>query len=1274
MGLCYSKNRILFALVFVLIIFGLFTGNSADAQVVTNGSVTGAPAQNNGINAGNAPGWTGCGFSPDLCDLGLPSYVAGSQVPASASPDGGTWLGMADVGSAPCECAQTTITGLTVGTTYDLCFWGANFGAGTGIFSSTPATPTVTVGAFTQTYNIPLLANVWTQYVLTFTATATTENLVVNHCHPNSNWAYASLDGFVVNSVGSCSTPCSFNTLMVNVSACNPNSTYVVYGNVTFTNPPVTGTLTITDGCSGLDTVINAPFISPLNWSVSGNPTGTGNCDVTAVFSADPACTINLGPSNLYSQVAPCGCVANIGTFNTSITPNNGQTPNILCFGDQFTINSNGDNIDPDPALAPPGPPYNPGIGYLIYSCPPTIALVPSNVFPNDNITNDPCFVGLVGFGNSFNDVNILGGPSFGGPWTNNTIYYVPITFYDTISGTYSYVNTTMPCYSMGQPYAVQYLTQITTAAVPDCQTGSVTVMVTGGLPEADGSLYTASNLLPATASFVNTTATHGGNIDINGLQNGDMYSFDIVDLNGCPVTVTGGPFIGLPTANAGVDDTTCTLTYNLNAVASFGTGTWTGAGVFGNPNAATTTVTVAAPGTLTFTWTEDNTSGCISTDNVTITFNILSIPNTPTNPLCNGGNDGQIVLAPQGGVSPYTYQWDAAANNQITNPATNLAAGSYMVTVTDNFGCFLDSTYTLTEPLPFTFTTDSVNANCGNPDGSATVVGFAGGTAGYTYDWGAGPVVSNTLTNLVPGPYIVTVADVYGCDTTFTITVGNNAPFTASITAFTNVTCNGLADGTATGDGSDPFATYSFLWDAAAGNQTTQMATGLGAGTYMVTVTDPATSCIDTVSVIITEPPALTVSAGADITICTSGNANLSALGGGGSPGYTYFWDNGLGVGQTHNVSPAIQTTYIVTVTDDSNCTTTDSVIVFVSPPLIVTASADDSICPGDPIAISVIASNGGFGVPPVYSYSWNNGPNSQSQTVTPGTTTTYIVTLTDGCSPAVSDSVTIVVNSLPIVNFLADTLGLCESPQQSFTFYNQTSPNGGITSWTFGDGNGASGDIVSHAYANPGSYDITLTVTGINGCTDFSTKFGYVSVFANPVANFSMDPTPASMFDPTVNFFDLSYNNIVGWTWNIGGLDTSILQNPSYIFPEDTGHYLIVLTVVDVNGCVDTTSGTAIVIGEYGIYVPNAFTPDGDGLNEGFFPNGFGIADDDYTFMIFDRWGEIIFESHKKFEPWNGTYKGEIVQNGVYVWKLFFTDINGKQHIELGHTSVIR
>ena len=1050
------------------------------------------------------------------------------------------------------------------------------------------------------------------------------------------------------------------------------NGFYYLNGTVSFNNPPGAGTLTVSynDGASTIDTVINAPFTSPENWSITA-PANGNPYTITVYFSGFPTCAVVTTGSAPQS----CGCVANVGTFNTAITPNNGQNPYQLCFGDQFTLTSNGDNVDPDDIFSGP---YNPGIGYLIYSCPPTIATVPSNTFPHDNITNDPCFVGVVGFGNSFNDVNNLGAPSYAGAWTNNTIYYVPITFYDTIGLLYSNVFAgNLPCYSMGQPYAVQYLTDITTVAVPDCQDSSVTVTVTGGLPEADGSLYTASNLLPANASFVNNTCTHGGNIVINGLQNGDMYSFDIVDANGCPSTVTGGPFVGLPNANAGVDDTSCTLTYNLNAIVSFGTGAWTGpAGVvFAPANSPNATVTVPAAGIYNFTWTEDNGGGCTSSDIITVTFNLLSIPNTPTNPLCNGGNDGQIILAPQGGVAPYTYQWDAAAGNQITNPATNLSAGTYTVTVTDAFGCFLDSTYILTEPIPFTYTTGTINANCGAADGEASVVGFAGGTAGYTYDWGAGPQPSNILTNLTPGPYTVTVADANGCDTTFTITVGNNAPFTALITGSTNASCNGVADGTATADG-NPAAAYTYQWDAAAGNQVTQTATGLGAGTYTVTVTDPATGCIDDTTITITEPPALTVNAGTDVTICTGGNTNLSATGAGGAPGYTYAWDNGLGAGQNHNVSPAAQTTYIVTVTDANNCTAVDAVIVSVSPPLAVVASADDSICPGFPANISALATAGsGNGGP--YTYTWSNGLGvGQNQTVSPATTTTYYVTVSDGCtSPDAVDSVTIYVKPLPNVDFLANMFSACEDPQEVFTFYNQTTPAGGILYWDFGDGSvSLAGDTVSHVYSNPGSYDVILSVTGLNGCRNSTTKPNYVTVHPNPTADFTSNPNPASMFDPSIDFFDQSYSNIVSWAWDIGGLDSSIIQNPTYLFPEDTGNYVVTLTVVDVNGCTATVSNIATVLGEFGIYVPNAFTPDGDGINDGFFPNGFGITQDDYTFMIFNRWGEVIYESYKTFEPWDGTYKGKLVQNGVYVWKLKFKDINGKSHNRIGHVTIVK
>lgn len=160
------------------------------SQVVTNGSVTGAPAANSGINSGNAAGWSVCAFSPDLCNTTFPSYSGNSQVARVASPDGGTWLGIAALG----ECAQTTITGLVPGVSYNLRFCGANFGTAA-LFNGSPAAPVITVvGGASVTLSIPQVANTWNPYQLIFTATAATMTLQCSI--PNGSNAYASLDGF----------------------------------------------------------------------------------------------------------------------------------------------------------------------------------------------------------------------------------------------------------------------------------------------------------------------------------------------------------------------------------------------------------------------------------------------------------------------------------------------------------------------------------------------------------------------------------------------------------------------------------------------------------------------------------------------------------------------------------------------------------------------------------------------------------------------------------------------------------------------------------------------------------------------------------------------------------------------------------------------------------------------------------------------------------------------------------------------------------------------
>ena len=1045
-------------------------------------------------------------------------------------------------------------------------------------------------------------------------------------------------------------------------------------------------------------TTVNNPstFLSGPTTVYASVSDGTCSDTASVYLVIDPLPTaIDQTPATLCEDIAGSGTVSNIDLTALNTAIDGGTSTTISWFSDPTASNA---IVNPSAATV-----TNNQIFYALITngnCFDTATVTYTVIaLPDANAGLDDTSCTLT--------YNLNATPSLGiGSWSGPA----GINFGNTASPTSLISATTPGTYQLiwtedngngcidADTVNITLLTPIATSVIEDCTNNSATITITNGLPEIDGSLYTASNLLPATANFVNTTATHNGTITINGLLNGNTYSFDIIDGNGCTATFNGGPYVSRPASNAGVDDTSCTLTYNLNATPSSGIGSWSGpAGItFGNTTSPTSSVSTATAGTYQLIWTENN-GGCIRADTINITFNILSVPNTPTNPTCFGSTNGQIILAPQsnGGATTHSYQWDAAANNQITNPATNLTAGAFTVRVTDGFGCFVDSTFTLTQPQDFTFTTDSSNSNCGLPDGWATVVNFAGGAGPYTYDWGTGPTTNDSLLNLIPGVYTVTVTDAVlpvGCDTTFSITVGNNPPWSASITNPVNVSCNGFTDGTATANGSDPLVAYTYLWDAAAKNQTTQTATNLGAGSYLVTVTDPNTGCTDTTSVTITQPTMVTITAN-PVNICLGQTANLTATGanGNGAP-YSYDWDNGAFIGSPYSVTPGVTTTYAVFTTDVDGCPSLPiNVDVIVSQPLTVTVDLDQTICFGESTSFSASTTPGsGNGGP--YTYSWDNGlPNGANQNISPIVTTTYTVTLDDGCTtPVATAQITVTVNPLPVVDFTVDDQNACEGTNQLFTFNNVPGATDSILTWSFGDGPNVTGlganfnpsvDTVTHIYpVTSGVYDVTLTVTTTSPsgqCSNSLTKPGYITIFENPVADFTMDPNPTTMFDPTINFYDASTTNalnINSWAWNIAGLDSSSLQNPSHTFPQDTGNYLVTLTIVDDNGCSDSVTYTAIVKGEFAVFIPNSFTPNGDGLNDEFFPKGYGFGKDNFSFFIFNRWGELLYESHSKLAPWNGNFKGENVPNGTYVWRLEFNGINGILHKEVGKVNLIR
>ena len=231
--------------------------------------------------------------------------------------------------------------------------------------------------------------------------------------------------------------------------------------------------------------------------------------------------------------------------------------------------------------------------------------------------------------------------------------------------------------------------------------------------------------------------------------------------------------------------------------------------------------------------------------------------------------------------------------------------------------------------------------------------------------------------------------------------------------------------------------------------------------------------------------------------------------------------------------------------------------------------------------------------------------------------------------------------------------------------TFYFQnvsTNPTEiATTFWEFGDNIShtimeTGDDSTSHYYNQVGFHTITMTVTSIFGCIYVDTLENLIEVLDSPTADFNFSSNPTTIFETGIHLQDKSSYNVVDWQWFSPGSTptTSTLTNPSFMFPDgEVGTYPITLIVTTDRGCIDTTTYYLNVIEDILFFAPNAFTPDGNELNQLWKPIITGIDIYSYELLIFNRWGEIIWESHDPDQGWDGTYKGKVQPNNTYVWK---------------------
>ncbi len=415
-------------------------------------------------------------------------------------------------------------------------------------------------------------------------------------------------------------------------------------------------------------------------------------------------------------------------------------------------------------------------------------------------------------------------------------------------------------------------------------------------------------------------------------------------------------------------------------------------------------TATGLAAGTYTVTVTD--AKGCQTTRSFAIGQPAAALSAATgggkTDVSCFGGTNGTATVSPTGGTPGYTYSWSPSGGTAAT--ATGLAAGTYTVTVTDANACQTTRSFTIGQPaaaLNAAVGGGKTNVSCNGGNNGTATVAPTGGTGPYTYSWSPSGGTAATATGLGVGVYTVTVTDANGCQATRSFTITQPSALGAT-RSWTNIACFGGSTGVASVNVTGGTAPYTYSWSPSGGTAAT--ATGLTAGTYVVTVTD-ANGCQLTRSYTIVEP-ASALSAGITSQTNnttyggTTGSATVTATG--GTPGYTYSWSPSGGTAAT--ASGLTAGTYTVTVTDANACTTTQSVTI-TQPTLVVFAQGQTNVaCNGSATGSATVGITVGTG-PYTYSWSPSGGTAATASGLAAGT---YVVTVT-GTSGTATQSFTI-------------------------------------------------------------------------------------------------------------------------------------------------------------------------------------------------------------------------------------------------------------------------
>ncbi|MBL7883488.1 MAG: gliding motility-associated C-terminal domain-containing protein, partial [Bacteroidia bacterium] len=603
-----------------------------------------------------------------------------------------------------------------------------------------------------------------------------------------------------------------------------------------------------------------------------------------------------------------------------------------------------------------------------------------------------------------------------------------------------------------------------------------------------------------------------------------------------------------------------------------------------------------------------------------------ISSTNVSCNNLCNGA---VTAVTPIGGTAPYSFLW--VHNGQTTATQSNLCAGTYFLQITDANGCSFVQSIVITEPPAIVANQTIIAASCGLCDGSITVTP-SGGTAPYNLLWNTG-ATTLSLANLCAGIYSVQITDAAGCVANITVPLNSqNAP--SLLASATDISCNGTCNGTATviPSGASPF---TFLWNTSP-TQSTQTISALCEGVYFVQVTDN-NGCIGIASATVNEPSSIGFSLAVVNNPLCNGNTNgsITAIPSGGTIPYTYAWTSGGTNASETNLAAG---SYTVTITDANGCTASQTTILTNPTSLTISNSSVSPTCnttANGSIDVTVVG-----GTTP-YSYQWSGASTATTEDLTAILNGTYFVNVLDVNGCAIADTIIL----LPIQTVIADAgndTTYCQSGALTLT---ATSTNGISYQWFELPGNTSVGNTASVIVNPTGTTDYYVVVDNGTGCTSNDT----ISVTANPLPNVNAGP------DHTI---------VIGTNTLIGGMPTSstagsaIVWTPSTTLNNSTAPNPIAsptvtttytVTVTSPQGCISIDSTLVTVLPT--IVFPDGFSPNGDGVNDEWIIDGIETFPN-CTVEVYNRWGELLFQSPGYKEKWNGTYKGQALPVGTYYY----------------------